>query len=436
MQGRPTSETKKVFSHSRGPSKGFVATQFISNRLKDIFRIDTSSCDVVQLTLLKLAGIEEKPDKCRFDGGTNPFISKEKLEPNYSASESDFVHFKLFLSDGSMKQLLEFLASKKIQFHDYTSVLSDNDRKANIKVFSIHYAGFEDTLCSEIVKYLREHKEAVDEHLDAMNKNTGTVTCYEYTRSPKSGIYNQEIFIPSEKICFNKNRAYTAEKPDNKDDGYFESHTILKRVSLPNKWVDKLKNELKGNDAIELKESEADIFFDPILILDFYALEDKFEERYYQFGTFILPNYIMRYFEDENNVNVHSSTATRILELINTLDPTEKQSLATCLEERIINIKKLDERNKNKTSAFPITLPTGVAAVAVSAVTGLLLESVPASIFAGGLVLFGKKKYDEYFKNQCEEYRNKIFGALSMKPRPYATPYDEWLPQHQSRRPS
>lgn len=160
---------------------------------------------------------------------------------------------------------------------------------------------------------------------------------------------------------------------------------------------------MKGNDVVELEASETIRFFGygGILMMDFVADENAFMHNYSEFGIFILPNYIMKYFENENKLDTQSRTATRILELINTLDPIEKQSLATCLEERI---KNLDEKNRNNTYAFPISFPTGAAAVAASAVTGLILESIPASVFAGGIVLFGKKKYDEYYNNQREEY--------------------------------
>lgn len=438
MQGRP-SEMGRMLYDSVEPGKAYTALHFISKRLKDIFHIDPNHCDAVELTLLKLAGIEEKPDKCTVDGGIIPLLPQKKLVSDYLISNSVF--FKIPLSTGSMKQLLQFLKEKNIKFHDYTDALSENNekgeqnensKKLKIRLFCIHYESFQNILCPEIIKYLRDHRQAVEEHHEEMDKKTNKISCYKYQRCLAGSIYQEEYFIPSEKICFNSNGAYRADKPDNRDEKYFESHTILKRVSIPSHWVEKLKEKLNENDPVALDPSETRRYFDAYLQMDFLAEENMFEQRYYEFGTFILPNYIMSYLEDENSVNTNSSTAIRILELIDNLYSIEKQSLAICLQERMI--KKAAEKNANKSYEFPISLTTGATAVAAGSVAGFLSDSAPVGIFATGLVMFGMKKYDAYFKKQREEYRNKIFDALGIKPMLYATPYDPWLPKHEMKR--
>jgi len=438
MQGRP-SQMGRMLYDSVEPGKAYTALHLISKRLKDIFHIDPNHCDAIELTLLKLAGIEEKPDKCTIDGGIIPLLPQTKLVSDYSIANSVF--FKIPLSTDSMKQLLQFLKAKNIKFHDYTDVLSENDekdeqdensKKLKIRLFCINYESFQNILCPEIIKYLRDHRQAVEEHHEAMDKETKRISCYKYQRCLAESIYQEEYFIPSEKICFNSDGAYSADKPDNRDEKYFGSHTILKRVSIPNSWVERLKEKLNENDPVALDPSETRRYFDTYLQMDFLTDENTFEQRYYEFGTFILPNYIMRYLEDENSVNTNSSTAIRILELIDNLYSTEKQSLAICLQQRML--KKAAEKNESKSYEFPISLTTGATAVAAGAVAGLLSESAPVGVFATGVVIFGMKKYDAYFKKQREEYRNKIFDALGIKPMLYATSYDASLPKHQVKR--
>jgi len=247
------------------------------------------------------------------------------------------------------------------------------------------------------------------------------VICYMYQRCYVDRLIYQtdECFIPSEKICFGRNEAYKSEIPNNKDDGFFKSHTILKKVLLPTGWIEKLIEKL-DKDTVKLDKVETEKIFGESLFMDFFASEKDFEQNYKQFGTFILPNYIMRYFNEKENMNADSKTANRILNIISSLDDIEKKSLTICLDERkkyLIEKRKFYGQDKKIES--PIALYTGTVATAVGVATGLMFESIPAGIFAGGLVLFGKKKHDDFRRNQCKEYCNKILGLLNLNHRQY-----------------
>jgi hypothetical protein len=248
------------------------------------------------------------------------------------------------------------------------------------------------------------------------------VVCYMYQRCYyDNGPFRQvdECFIPSEKICFSRDKVSKSEIPNNKDDGFFESHTILKRMLLPTEWVGKLKEKLDKKDTVNLEESATENLFCESPFIEFLAIEKDFEKNYKQFGAFILPNYIMRYFDEEENMNASSKTATRILEVINSLDDTEKKSLATCLDERIRYLTKRRDQYRDKKIEFPISFSTGTVATVAGVATGLIFKNVPVGIFAGGIALFSKRKNDIFHKKQCKEYCDKIFDFLKVNSKQY-----------------
>ena len=96
----------------------------------------------------------------------------------------------------------------------------------------------------------------------------GQVLCYMYQRCYEDGPFYQvdECFIPSEKICFSRDKVSKSEIPNNKDDGFFESHTILKRMLLPTEWIDKLKEKLDKN-TVKLDKEETENIFGEALFL-------------------------------------------------------------------------------------------------------------------------------------------------------------------------
>lgn len=385
----------------------------ISSTLKNEFHIDTNRCNVVEDTLLQLAGIEEKPSKCQyydpaiFDDSPNCFFYNCLL-------------FRIPLSDDSITLMAQFAKKNNIQFGEFTKTLSRQSQEKNVKLFSLDTEGIEKALLPMILDYLRNHKEVV------MRYQTEIVS-YMYQKSyrGKSGnVYQEEeYFIPSEEICFNKLIAYKCNQPNNQDLVYFESDTILKKVWIPKSWVEELRTKLDKKESVALNPSDTMNLFREKLMINFNMTnEHLFAAQYISFGSFLLPNYIMKYFEDDK-MNVTSLTALVIFKIIQQMDEIEKKSLAACLEKRIADFTaKQIENNKTQPGNFSVSWSTGITAGIAGAAVAYASGSGPAGVFTGSLVLFSSKKHAEHLKRQREEYCNQILCALEMKPKPYATP--------------
>lgn len=176
---------------------------------------------------------------------------------------------------------------------------------------------------------------------------------------------------------------------------------------LPKQWVDQLKERLGEAKTIQLDRSETRNFFQNFLDLFFYADEKEFNSKYEQHGALIFPYYIMKYLQ--GHLNPHSKTAKHIIELVDSLDELEKNSLKVCIEERLNDLRKWKKEEP------VISVSTGVTAIAASAVTAYLSQSTPVSLFAGGFVMFSKKQYDDYQNAQREAYQTTLFDALKPK---------------------
>ncbi len=139
----------------------FRPIQSIGEILEQKFGIDVHTCDVVELTLLALAGVEEKPaGQCLFDDGDS-IIEKDKLEKNHSQTNSVFFQFSLSNSE-SMTRLQEFAQVNGMEFHDYTHTLSETDKESHIKLIRIDAKSANETLFPMILDYLHQNPDIVN----------------------------------------------------------------------------------------------------------------------------------------------------------------------------------------------------------------------------------------------------------------------------------
>lgn len=182
MQGRypevqdDPDQPEKLTSSWSG-SKGQIATHFISSRLKE-FGIDTGSSDAVELALLELAGVEEKPS------GTCQFFDPADLE-DHDLNEFEFdkqelkavifnsIFFLLPLSNPkSMERLQEFAQENKIELHNYNRALPKEDRESKIFI-RINAEVAQEKIFPIIVEHYRIKNENGEKAKDT-KKNTNS----------------------------------------------------------------------------------------------------------------------------------------------------------------------------------------------------------------------------------------------------------------------
>lgn len=182
MQGRPeiisqpenaNSEFKKIISKSYKPekSRGGIAIEAIGSVLKQ-FNLDTGYCNVVEDTLLALAGVEEKPLKaCFYDPALHGRDKLNKLNIiELKNVERTSIFFEIPLSEKNLEAVLKFLKEIRIVCNDYTCLLSDQDRESNIKLIRVYADHAQERLCPRIVGYLKLHESEVKRHLEVMQK--------------------------------------------------------------------------------------------------------------------------------------------------------------------------------------------------------------------------------------------------------------------------
>ncbi len=139
------------------------------------FNIDICHCNVIEHTLLALAGVKEMPLKrcVVFDPaleGRETLAQLDELERKKVEESSIF--FRIPLSNKNAMELLQkFAVEKGIEFNDYTHTLSKEDKQSNIKLICLNAESVHRKLLPDIIEYLKSHSEEVKRHRKVMYEN-------------------------------------------------------------------------------------------------------------------------------------------------------------------------------------------------------------------------------------------------------------------------
>jgi hypothetical protein len=177
QQESKKSDFGKVFTKSCKPirSRGGIAMEAIGALLKQ-FGLDTGYCNVVEETLLTLAGVEDKPAKaCFYDPALNGGAKLKKLDAlELKNVERTSMFFEIPLSEDNLNRVLKFLKENGIECNDYTRLLSDEDRQSNIKLIRVNADNAQEILFPKIVEHLKLNESEIERHIDVMHKERGT----------------------------------------------------------------------------------------------------------------------------------------------------------------------------------------------------------------------------------------------------------------------
>lgn len=136
MEKKPSENLKSLHS-SYVP-----ATLIMQRQMYDEFGINIDECELVEHTLLKLAGVEEKPFKECYFGMLNK-------------SNPPLVSFQLSLQDSQgIKKIEDYGKQNEIKFYNCTHELSQEDQKSGVYLICLDPEEAINKLLPAIIKFL------------------------------------------------------------------------------------------------------------------------------------------------------------------------------------------------------------------------------------------------------------------------------------------